>query len=171
MEGYSYRIYNVAEYARLLNCLHDFYAPFEELLNVYMPALLFDYAQRRKAVWLVSDLMALGMPVVREDRPTMPVIQQPADAWGCFYVLEALQLGGAMSKKIIQSKGFDIPETALSFFAGYQQQNDFMWRTFLTRFNEDLETEVHQMAAAAAANNCYTLFQRNFQFHYSNMRM
>jgi heme oxygenase len=76
-----------------------------------------------------------------------------------------------MIKKMIQSQCSDIPETAFTFFAGYQQQNGSMWRIFLTFFNNALEIEEQQTAAAKAANDCCIQFLRNFQLHYSNHKL
>ena len=161
---------DIAAYARLLNCLHDFYAPFEELLDGYMPVLLPDYAQRKKAAWLVQDITVLGISPVKDARSPMPEIHQSADAWGSYFMVESLVLKGAEIKKTIQSDCPAIPETAFTFFAGYQQQNDAMWHTFLTHFNDALETEAKQIASVKAGDDCSTQFRRNIQLHYSNHR-
>ena len=172
LEGCMRWMPDIAAYARLLNCLHDFYAPFEELLDSHMPALLPDYAQRKKAAWLVKDLATLGItPVkVKEARPDMPAIQQPADAWGSFYMIEGLALGSSDIKKMIQFDCPAIPETAFTFFSGYQQQNEAMWYTFLTHFNEALTTEEERIASVKAADDCSMQFRINIQLHYSNHR-
>ena len=170
LASYTCHIPDIAAYARLLNCLHDFYAPFEELLDSHMSALLPDYTQRKKAAWLAQDLTALGIPPVKEARPDMPAIQQTADAWGSFYMVESLTLGGAAMKEMIQASCQAIPETAFTFFSGYQQQTEAMWYTFLAYFNEALTTENAQSASIKAADDCSRQFRFNIQLHYSNHR-
>ena len=170
LAGYTRWIPDIAAYARLLNCLHDFYAPFEELMNSHMPALLPDYAQRKKAAWLVQDLTILGIRPVKEARPDMPAIQQPADAWGSFYMIESLTLEGAEMKEMIQSACPAIPETAFTFFSGYQQQTEAMWHTFITHFNEAMTTEEDRIASVNVADDCSKQFRINIQLHYSNHR-
>ena len=160
------KIQSAEDYAMLLYCLYGYYAALEPIFNQYMPALLPDYAQRRKAARLVNDITALGFPAPEQRAIEIPAVQQPIEALGCYYVLEGSVLGGAFIKKMMQKQYPVLPDEAFSFFSGYDQQNGAMWKSFLAQFNSLVETEAQKAIAVQAADSCFTLFGKHIVRYY-----
>lgn len=144
-----------AEYVRILQAFHAFYAALEAVLEA--PAVGFpglDWPCRRKTPWLAQDLAALHVAPAVQPTPPLPAVADAVDALGCLYVLEGATLGGQLSSRAVaRSLGLDA-DTGARFLAGYGEHNGRMWRDFLRllqRAENWPQPERARIVAAAAA--------------------
>jgi len=127
-----------ATYRQFVQRLFGFYEPLEAQL-VALPwwgtvDFDFDYAPRHKTPQLQQDLRALGdtesslAALPRCER--LPPMTNPAQLWGCLYVIEGATLGGQI---IIKNLSAHLGLTAVSgasFFDGYGPKTGSSWKAF-----------------------------------------
>lgn len=157
-------ISNTVDYARLLHCLYGFYQPLEKSFDTFLSRQVPDYNLRRKSHRIVQDITVLGFQPPDRLAAALPAIADAASALGCFYVLEGSVLGGAVIKKIIQSKCPQVPEEAFSFLAGYGDTME-LWQSFLAHLNTLLQSD-GLPKAITAANDCFTQFEKWIKEYY-----
>ncbi|RYZ21147.1 MAG: hypothetical protein EOO16_14150 [Chitinophagaceae bacterium] len=115
-------------YARLLSAFYGFFAPVEKRIEEHFPTdALPDFAERRKASWILSDLRALGVHDTPAQSSFLPTIADADSAWGALYVLEGSTLGGRHICGIIRKA---LPDAPLRFFEGYGADTGPRWVAF-----------------------------------------
>jgi len=125
-------------YQGYLRALHGFYAGLEDALGAVaeLPRWLPDLAERRKTIWLATDLAVLG---VVADAPRIALSFPDATAaLGAAYVVEGATLGG---RWILAHLGPAIPEDARTFFRGYEGQTGERWRSYGRALEEHGEAD------------------------------
>lgn len=123
-------------YAKLLQKFLSFYLPIEPHLldaqNRY--SLQLDIQQRGKSPLLLRDLSAIGIhDLIAHTLPlceTLPNLTNPAQVWGCLYVLEGATLGGTLISKHINKVFGLTAEHGCAFFSSYGSNVSTMWQMF-----------------------------------------
>lgn len=88
-----------------------------------------DFAARRRAPLLASDLVELGMDPARATLCALSPAASGAEALGLFYVLEGSSLGGAVIRRTLAARNEDM--RGLSFLHPYGEQTGARWRSFM----------------------------------------
>jgi heme oxygenase len=124
----------VAGYARILKVFYGFFAPLEKQFSRFPELVDFlpDLPSRRKSNALLQDYRQL--PYVAHQVPPLcdklPPVTNPAQAFGCLYVMEGSTLGGRfIANRVSHTLGETI-QPALSFFTGYGEQTGHNWKVF-----------------------------------------
>jgi heme oxygenase len=125
-----------ATYRQYVQRLFGFYAPLESHLLAlpWWDAVGLDYTLRRKTPRLHQDLQALGdtEPAIaalpRCQR--LPALTNPAQLWGCLYVIEGATLGGQIIIKKLNAHLGLTAASGASFFDGYGAQTGAHWKAF-----------------------------------------
>ena len=124
----------LADYQRLLEQYHAFYAPVEATLACVLPSakLGLDFEERRKLHWLRADLDALGGRPADTliDCNALPMLRTPAQAVGCLYVLEGATLGGQVIGRHVRRTLGLTPVSGARFFHGNGARTAQMWLAF-----------------------------------------
>lgn len=147
--------YDVAAYLRVLAAYFHFYRAVEPAIVAFIDgaALDFDYAARRKAPWLMSDLHMLGVdpegPVWRPPRPPAALeIPSAAHLVGVLYAIEDATLDGrAIARHVGANLGL-ATNSGGRFFNGYGAHTDARWAGF-EQFMEALCPDADSRAQAA----------------------
>jgi heme oxygenase len=126
-------------YRKHLEALYGFYFPLEDSLDIQLTHLVphLRATERWKVPLLAKDLCALGHDATSLERlpratslPTLEPLAGPAEALGCFYVVEGATLGGQLILRHLQRHFAGIPAGDFAFFRAYGEQVGPMWRAF-----------------------------------------
>ncbi len=148
-----------SEYQAILARMLGFLEPLEDAIAASPEAFLFqtDLGDRRKAPWLVQDLLSLGLDasataaIPRTPSQALPVVTTQAEAAGVLYVLEGSTLGGQLISRHLERSLNIEPEQGGRFYAGYGQENGRMWSLFRQWLGSlTLDDRQVQQAASAA---------------------
>lgn len=127
-----------AAYGRYLGRLFGFVGPVEARLEHHRAAWSsdgLDFAERRKAARIATDLAALGWaPDAITNLPvceTLPALRSLGEAWGALYVLEGSTLGGVTILRVLGPRLGLTPESGLSFLVGHGERTGVQWKAFL----------------------------------------
>jgi heme oxygenase len=154
-----------ATYRHFVQRLFGFYEPLEaKLLSLpWWDAFGVDYTLRHKTPRLRHDLQVLGdtqasiaaLPVCAR----LPPLTNPAQVWGCLYVIEGATLGGQIIIKKLNAH-LGLTETSgASFFDGYGAQTGARWKAFCAAVPGEGEPVAGgQDAALGSANLTFDLF-------------
>lgn len=110
-------------------------------------ALIPDWADRRRATALETDLAAMNL--APPAALTSPVFEGEAAILGGVYVLEGSRLGGAM---LVRTVADGLPKTFLS------PGNPAAWRAFVAGLDERLSSPAALTAAVASATAVFEVF-------------
>lgn len=123
-------------YRHFVQRLFGFYDPLETRLLAlpWWQSVGIDYVQRRKTPRLRHDLLALGdteasmasLPRCED----LPPLLNPAQLWGCLYVIEGATLGGQIIIKNLNANLGLTAAAGASFFDGYGAQTGSRWKAF-----------------------------------------
>ena len=125
-----------ATYRHFVQRLFGFYDPLEAQLRAlpWWGAVGVDYALRHKTPRLRRDLQLLGDDEARIaalPRCTrLPPLIDPAQLWGCLYVIEGATLGGQIIIKHLHAHLGLTAASGASFFDGYGTQTGARWKAF-----------------------------------------
>lgn len=128
-----------ATYQQLLQGMFGFYEPLEAqlLASPWWGAVAgadVDGAMRHKTRRLRQDLQALGdtesgiAALPRCER--LPTLSDPAQLWGCLYVIEGATLGGQVIIKHLNTRLGLTATAGASFFDGYGPHTGAHWKAF-----------------------------------------
>lgn len=153
-----------SSYHALLRLFFGYYAPLEARMMAlpFWPAVGFDYSTRFKTPLLVQDALALG------DSPEavagyarchkLPALSNPAQVWGCLYVIEGATLGGQLITKQISATAGVSHASGASFFDGYGSKTGSHWKTFCAQIEaRALQSGGHDDMVASAQQTFETL--------------
>ena len=119
-------------YVQLLILFYSFFGGLELAIHAQLDhSQLPDYKLRRKTAALAEDLVQFGkkLPLLACGTE-LPGINNHLQALGALYVIEGSTLGGAIISKMIKQQ-LTIPDNkGLSFFNGYGEATEKMWRDF-----------------------------------------
>ncbi len=144
-----HRVITLERYARLLQKFLCFYLPIEsQLLDVQTRyCLQLDIQQRGKSALLLQDLSDIGVHQLSTHTiplcATLPKLTNPAQVWGCLYVLEGSTLGGVLISKHINKVLGLTAEHGCAFFNSYGRNVGPMWQVF-TRMLEAHAYRYHE---------------------------
>jgi heme oxygenase (biliverdin-IX-beta and delta-forming) len=129
------------DYAVVLKMFYGFFQPLEKRLQQQVPpADLPDLHERRKAHSILRDLQMLGQnPANLSLCHLLPPVANTAQAFGVLYVLEGSTLGGRTIARVLSKNGA-VPENALTFFSGYNEETGNKWKAFLAALNKQENT-------------------------------
>ncbi len=125
-----------ATYLQLIQRMYGFYAPLEaQMLAIpWWGTVDFDYTLRYKTPQLRQDLLALGDTEPRIAAlpccERLPLLTNPAQLWGCLYVIEGATLGGQIIIKSLNTHLGLSATSGASFFDGYGPQTGARWKAF-----------------------------------------
>lgn len=150
----------VTGYTSLLKLFYGFYQPLEQQLEPFLTGVLPDFADRRKAEFILRDLATLGEDNAHYDLASdLPDIHSRATALGAAYVLEGSTLGGAIIAKMISGQ-LGVPVTGgFAFFTGYGERTLPMWERFRASLNT-LSGQDEQASAIEAARQTFIKFNQ-----------
>jgi len=157
--GMIRRIHTLQQYCHLLEMFYGFYHTLEFKMEQYLTKeQIPDIAERRKSAAILQDIRVMGgMPPVPLPAAPVPAIHSFSQALGAAYVLEGSTLGGVIIAGMIRSQlQLPAPE-GFTFFNGYGQAVQQMWKRFHT-YLEALTDEAAQKAAADAAKETFLKF-------------
>lgn len=156
------QINTTQDYGRLLKTFYGYFSPLEALIEQYLtPAHLPDIKERRKAVFLLDDLAALGTGTESLVlSPHLPLITSEAQAWGALYVLEGSTLGGRGITRMLLKQCPGLTLHHLSFFNGYGEATGPIWMRFQETLNSLEYTEFELAQIIEAANDTFLNFKR-----------
>lgn len=126
----------LATYRQFVQRLFGFYEPLEAqmLAAPWWSAVGFDYATRHKTPRLQQDLRALGdtesTMAALPHCERLPPMTNPAQLWGCLYVIEGATLGGQIIIKNLSTRLGLTANSGASFFDGYGPQTGSSWKAF-----------------------------------------
>jgi heme oxygenase (biliverdin-IX-beta and delta-forming) len=149
------------DYIDLLSLFYSYFGGVEGLMAEYnLVNDLPDYYERRKAVIISEDILALGgkIPQICEP-PYLPRITGRFQALGALYVLEGSTLGGVHIVKMIRNK---LPQTenAFSFFSAYGNQTLTMWHKFKYKLDRCTEIENDIALILSGAEDTFNKFEK-----------
>lgn len=157
---------NRAQYVQLLGRYLGYFGPLEQRIfatpvpHDVQPFLPADFAQRRRAHFLKSDLESCGLAAQEIERlpvcASLPSVENFAQALGCLYVLEGSGLGGQVILAHLK-RSLNLDKTnGARFFAGNERATWKKWHVFtefLQNFGAHCETQnggqVDEVIAAA----------------------
>lgn len=138
---------------RLLQRFYGFWRPWEAAAaRVLLPDFSLFFAPRRRAGWILSDLVQMGLSISEVEglptAPRLPALRSVAEALGSMYVTEGSTLGGQLlSRHFVEDTG--IPAAACRFFSGYRSETGSMWKRFGAELEKRPQKEYPELAAAA----------------------
>lgn len=143
--------FTITDYRNCLKRLFGYYAPWENQVRAYDPAML---DNRMKTPKLMTDLQSLGYTFAEiEAMPrckALPALDSLAHIVGSMYVLEGSTLGGqVLSRHFIRK--FDLAAGGCLFFEGYGAGTSAMWKAFGVVANEQPIGDWDQAVASAKA--------------------
>ena len=146
--------FGIEDYRKLLVYNYFLLKNFEDAVFAQIPAVIaekLDLEKRRKLPLILHDFEALGMAV-----PNLPIsieVENEAEAWGIFYVMEGSTLGGNMiAKQLSKSELFkDFP---FHYFRCYGSQTGSYWKNFKESLDEQI-AENEEEKCIAGANKAY----------------
>lgn len=154
-----------ATYRHFVQRLFGFYDPLETRLLAlpWWEGAGIDYVQRRKTPRLRHDLETLGetaasiaaLPRCEE----LPPLMNPAQLWGCLYVIEGATLGGQIIIKNLNANLGLTAAAGASFFDGYGAQTGSRWKAFCAAVpNEGLDSQDGAADMLGSANRTFDVF-------------
>lgn len=158
------RLNSFSDYQNLLRRFYGFYEPLERRLArvAGYETIPFDPRPRFKAQKLHADLMALGLS--NEEITAIPQCDQlpnvdgPAQAMGCWYVLEGATLGGQMIRRHLESRlGLDV-NSGGNFFYSYGREVGPMWNAFCILLNQSAFPPSDELRAVTSAVETFGSF-------------
>ncbi len=157
------RMITVQRYSGLLQIMHGIIAPLErELGRLDWSGTGIDFASRRKAHWLASDLDFLES-ISSEGRQIgqceiLPMVTNLNQAFGCLYVMEGSTLGGKIIGDMLTRQLGITRNSGGAFYASYGVQIPKMWEEFrdaATSFCNTTEKCDEAVDAAVKTFECY----------------
>lgn len=145
------------DYIRILKIFYGFYRPVQHSIDCFInESNLPDKAKRRKAAWILDDLLLAGDSTTPEICASIPVLTNKAQAFGALYVLEGSTLGGEIIVQMLKKNtSLHLPPNAFSFFAAYGENNSSMWKDFGEHLENAVTAEPELQAATDAANETF----------------
>lgn len=155
------QINSTAEYVRLLQTFYGFFSPLEGIIEQFLTIRqLPDIHGRRKAVFLLDDIAALGFSTEHLATTShLPLITNEAQAWGALYVLEGSTLGGRGITRMLRKQCGGLSLNHLTFFNGYGEATGPMWLRFQEALNGLEYTDSELAATIQAANDTFLNFK------------
>lgn len=149
-----------AEYADLLNIFYSYFKNLEQAIAPYITTnILPDYPERRHAVSLAEDLVALGGDLNQLTEVHVPFIDSTAKALGALYVMEGSVMGGMVIVQMLAKHGIT---EGISFFCGYGSATGQKWNVFIEALRVNISEE-HAADAIYAARETFARFADAFQ--------
>jgi len=145
-------IRSTEHYLVLLEMFYGYYHSLELKMDQYLTSeKIPDLAERRKSAAILQDIRDLGgLPPAQVSAAVIPRIQSYPQALGAAYVLEGSTLGGVIIARMIREQlQLSSPE-GFTFFTGYGEAVQQMWRKFHSYMNAITEEAAQQEAADAA---------------------
>lgn len=146
-------IQSASDYAHVLKIFYGFFHPVESLISQYIDiSLLPDFHSRGVSDKIRNDLAFLNDTTSTPLCSVLPRIENVLSACGALYVIEGSTLGGQVIAKMLKENcPFPIPDEALTFFRGYNENTLPMWRAFQTFLNNSFQTPEQMTAVTAVA--------------------
>lgn len=141
------------EYRRVLVRFHGFWAGWQPQVAALLSEE--DLTKPRQRLHLIErDLVALG--VTAEALATVPRcplvdLRDAADALGSLYVMEGSTLGGQPILRNIDRCLGSAHTAARGYFNGYGKQTSAMWRSFLSRLEQEPIAHAERVGLGATA--------------------
>lgn len=157
-------IHHRNDYACLLQLFAGYFGSLEDLIEQKLnQGMLPDYPLRRKTAALQADLMCLSAPVpAKIESVNLPTIENNLQALGALYVMEGSTLGGRIITKMVAGKLSD--ENAFSFFEGYGENTNEMWKSFKASIDTICLTKEETGIIIESANETFYKFSLYFDF-------
>jgi heme oxygenase len=154
-----------ATYRHFVQRLFGFYDPLETRLLAlpWWDSVGIDYLQRQKTPRLRHDLQTLGdteagiaaLPRCED----LPPLMNPAQLWGCLYVIEGATLGGQVIIKHLNANLGLTAAAGASFFDGYGAQTGSRWKAFCAAVPaEGIDSQGGAQAMLRSANRTFDVF-------------
>lgn len=127
------------DYVAVLSMMYSFFKPVYE--GIYSSAndnILRLLETRRQPEWILDDISVLtsNTPAAHEPYENIPTINNVAEAYGAFYVMEGSTMGGPILVKKIAALLHIENKDGLKFFSGYGSENKNKWQGFISAIDE-----------------------------------
>lgn len=145
-------ITNKHEYASLLAIFYSFFGGLELAINKHQVVdFLPDYPDRRKTTAIANDLIKLEMKLPTfASGNNLPKLNTSLQVIGALYVIEGSTLGGRMIIKMLKQQINFLNVNELSFFYGYGDQTENMWKNFKIYIDKPLKLHEEDIVIKSA---------------------
>ncbi|MVN92040.1 biliverdin-producing heme oxygenase [Mucilaginibacter aquatilis] len=160
-----------SDYAALLQLFYTYFGALEKRIDQYItPAILADYADRRKTEALAKDISDLGAePSSLAPETALPPINNQLEAYGALYVIEGSTLGGKIISKMMAQQLALENNKGLSFFTGYADKSNEMWDKFKESLNLQPKSSVEEQTVIDSANETFLKFKQWFDHNQAQL--
>lgn len=148
LSGITRADYPLVTYQQVLVAYYHFYRELEACIDRALEARVtaFSYDNRRKLLWLASDLRYFDIdPDAAAWRPaivsTCPELLDEGQLLGTLYTIEGSSLGGQVIVRHVAAHLGLTPNTGARFFYGYGEQTMPLWGQFEAFINAALTHE------------------------------
>ena len=158
------KVNSLDDYINILTTFYGYFAPVESKIEKYItPHQLPDIHSRKRSLFILSDLEKLGHLEPLNTTESLPRIDNDLQAAGALYVLEGSTLGGQHIARMLSAKpALRQREDIMSFFKGYEEQNDEMWQNFKEYLNTEITGEDVEMVVQSAIET-FALLDMDFK--------
>lgn len=146
--------FSLEDYRKLLLYNYFLVSSFEEAVFSSIPeaaAQKLQLEKRRKLSLIETDLKTLKVAMPRPEFSVQ--INNEAESWGIFYVMEGSTLGGNMIAKQLAKNG-TFKDVTFNYFRCYGEHTGSFWKTFREVLNEEV-TPDQQDDCVTGANKAY----------------
>ncbi|MBE9586190.1 biliverdin-producing heme oxygenase [Mucilaginibacter sp. JRF] len=148
------------DYADLLKYFYAYFSAIENAIATYInESVIPDWANRRHANAIATDIQELGFSVNDLPPVVVPTISNTLQALGALYVMEGSIMGGPYIVQMLKKGGL---QNGFSFFSGYGENTGQMWATFTAILNNAASTETQQQEVIGAADETFSNFSKIF---------
>ena len=154
-------ISNDSDYANFLKFFYAYFSHLEKAISPFITTRLIpDYEKRRNSSFLKNDIEAVGGTIDNLPATKVPVIENHLEALGAMYVMEGSIMGGQIIVKILNTHGIT---KGVSFFSGYGEHTQMMWKSFTDVLNREASNEEQKKTMIRVANETFNCFSSVFE--------
>lgn len=147
------------EYQLLLTQFYAFIFPCEKIISQLSCKQVIE--NREKTHLLQRDLIACsGSPREVQFCQQLPALKNRYSVLGYLYVFEGSTLGGQIIIKLIKKRLLITPQQGGSFFYGYGDKTQFMWKSFCQQLNSIADPK----AKAEILDSAYNTYDNFYQW-------
>lgn len=154
------KIKTEAEYATFLKSFYAYFKAVEHETGKFINTeILPDKALRRDSSYILADIQTLGFDLSYLPPADAPKVENTLQALSSFYVLEGSIMGGPYIVQMLKKNGIT---KGFSFFEGYGDKSEEMWKNYTDVLNKIGSDPSHEKSAIDIANQTFDNFEQVF---------
>ncbi|MGX1753522.1 biliverdin-producing heme oxygenase [Sphingobacterium sp. NPDC055346] len=154
------KIKTEAEYATFLKSFYAYFHAVEQETGKFINTeILPDKALRRDSSYILADIQSLGFDLSSLPPAEAPKVENKLQALSSFYVLEGSIMGGPYIVQMLKKNGIT---KGFSFFEGYGDQSQEMWKKYTDALNKFASDPSQEKSAIDIANQTFDNFEEVF---------